>query len=466
MPDRKREFASLEEAFDSLSEPIREHSLRVEKYAELIFLELCASEEYLLNINSRVRLRSENRSLVRLAAKYHDIGKVLVPEFYQWADPDYTAEEDALYRRHSPAGEELVHRISQEHRVPSITVDIICESVAHHHENWDGSGFPTDRSEENVPVIGRIVHVADALDHLLMNTRTETPVATAVDMLMEGSGSLYDPIIMGLIYEAKHKLERVFLQYKASSRAIPQATRIIRRKTKRPMWLDYRPIDDLATKRPYGVQAAMRFSRGKDIVGYDEVDPFLRKNKKVQDTGMYFVLDALDTARRMKTCEVGGSFVTLPCVPGFFKKRGMATAVSKLISDTDADPTMLVLAPHPTDLIPAGANCKENCAKLNALGVGIMAQGMPLDQLSADLFTECGIRYLQLLPSDAEQLNSHRELLAQLDPLGVTLIGGDIDRHKLLAALSQHNVGYACGDLIAEYTDEDTFIVGELAAAQ
>ncbi len=462
----RKEFTSIEEAFEALSEPVREHSLRVEKYAELLFLELCAAEEYMMNIHSRVRLRADNRSLVRLAARYHDIGKVLVPEFYQWDDPEYTPEERALYRRHCLAGDELVHRISQQQTVPPMTVDIICESIANHHECWDGSGYPNGRSEEHTAVIGRIVAVANELDHYLMNTRSEAPVNTAVDLMMEGSGTLYDPIVMGLVYDAKHKIERIFAQYRAESRAIPQAMRIIRRKTKRPMWLEYRPIAETSTKKAYAMQADMRFKRGKEIIGYAAAEPLLKKNKKLQDAGMCFAVEALDTARRMKTCEVGGRFVALNCVTGFFKKRGMANALGRLVESTDGDVSMLVLVPDAADLTEIGANAKENCKRLTELGIGVMCRGVALSSVDPEVLAECGIRYFAITPEDIENFDENREKLIAVAEKGIVLMGGDIDKHKHLTALSENGIDLAFGDHVGEYVDEESFIADELRHAQ
>ncbi len=461
--ERKKEFTSTEEVFAALSPEIREHSLRVEKYADLIFMELCASEEYTINIHSRVRLRGDNRTLVGLAARYHDLGKALVPEFYQWNEPEYTPEEYALYCRHCLAGDELVHHILQNQKgIVPMTVDVICESIAYHHECWDGSGFPHGTGEEHIPIVGRIVAVANALDHLLMTTRTETPVATVIDRMMQDSASLYDPVIMGLLYEAQPKLERIFAQYRGESKAIPQTLRIIRRK-KRPMWLAYRPIMSLRDRRVVGAETVMQFRRGKETVTFTEVEPLLRKNKQVLDAGLCFLLEACDAARRMRTCGVGGGLVALPLVPGLLRKRGMATTIAKLLADTETDPASLLLILRPEDITAPTATATENCARLRALGVSLLCDGVPLEGLSLENLSTLQVSHLRLTPADSAALREPTEQLVDIAGLGITILADGVDKHRLITSLTTSGVMLGTGDLLGEYATEDDFIFGELA---
>ncbi len=338
----KKDYKTLEEVFDALPQSIKEHSLRVEKYAVLIFLELCASEEYTMNINSRVRLRAENRSLIGLAARYHDLGKALVPEIYQNDSEDFSQEERALYRRHCLAGDELVHNILQaQPKVLRMTVDVIGEGVLTHHERWDGDGYPNGMRDEQIPIVGRIVRAANDLDHYLMRTRTENPVQTALESMMRHSVSRYDPVITGLLYEAKGKLEKLFALYREQSRAVAPVPRIIKRRTKRPMRLIYRPITDIKSGRPAALEAMMQFKRGREYVPFAEAEHLLREGKNMWEAGFCFLVEATDMARRMRICEVGGDYVLLPTVTGFLKKRGAANQIIKMLTDTELDPSRI-----------------------------------------------------------------------------------------------------------------------------
>ncbi len=462
--ERNLTFSSLGDAFDALPESVREHSLRVEKYADLIFLELCAAEEYTLNMNSRVRLRSENRSLVRLAARYHDLGKVLVPEIYQWNDPDFSPEELALYRRHCNAGAELVHDIlGEQNKVAPMMVEITVESILNHHERWDGEGYPRGLAGEHIPVVGRIVSVADELDRRLMNTRTETPVQTAIETMMRHSAARFDPIIMGLLYEAKFKIEKIFALYRSESKAVVQVPKVIKRRPKRPMWLRYRPIVDMRTNEIVAVESDMQFKRGKLTLPYKDVDEVLRRGKLVWDAGFGFVVEACDMAKRMEACEIGGAYVLLPTVPSFLKKRGAANTVAKMIADTDNTPSRLALQLNAEDVIAPTATLIENCRKLSELGCILACEGVPLTKLTPEMLKTVSVKLLKLSCEDAEGIKENDSKVAEILEMGVSVIGNNIDKHRLKNVLLENGVTLVTGDLVGEFISEDEFISGELA---
>jgi response regulator RpfG family c-di-GMP phosphodiesterase len=105
--DIRREFKSIEEAFDSLPQKEREHCIRVSHYAEEIFLLACAADIYSDDVSVRVRLKLDQREAVADGARYMNIGKALVPELYHNIRPDFSPEEIALYRKHTTDGVSL-----------------------------------------------------------------------------------------------------------------------------------------------------------------------------------------------------------------------------------------------------------------------------------------------------------------------------------------------------------------------
>ncbi len=465
--EQKKNYTTLKEAFGALSQQMQEHSLRVEKYADLLFMELCASEEYLTNTRSRVRLKTELREQVGEAARYHDVGKVLVPDFYQWDSQAYSPEERALYRKHCADGAELVGQLAKNEPGTSASrVQIIAEVVGSHHERWDGQGFPAQTGEEQTAVLGRVVAVANALDHLLMTTRTESPVDDAVDKLMEGSGTLYDPVLMGLLFEAKRKLEKVFSQFAGQSPAIPKATRIIRRKAKRPFWLEYRPIIRLADQTTAAVEADMCFRRGRDVIAYPQMMHLLREKKDAQDLALMFLLEASDTLRRMRTCQVGGSYLALNCPEGFLRRRGSATAVAKLVQDTDMDPTGICLIVTKEDWEADSFGLEENCRKLAGLGFMLMVSGVAPEALSREKLSRLHITHCRLPAMTASGLEAAGESLRNLRTGGLALLADGLETYRMSGLLSGQGIAWATGSLPGIYNSEDAFILGELAAAK
>ncbi len=466
--ERNREFNSLESVFAALPEKLQEHSMRVEKYADLIFMELCAAEEYLINLNSRVRLKTENRSVIGLAARYHDLGKVFLPEIYHDYNEEYVPEELALYRRHSAAGEELVRKVTENKSgIVPMTVDVICESVGRHHERWDGKGYPIGTRDEGTPVVARIVAVADALDHRLMTTRDENPVHTVIERMMYDSGSAYDPVIMGLLYDAKYKVDRIFSLYREQSRAIAQTPKIIKRKASRPLYLKYRPIIDLNTKKVIATEAKMKFKRGRDEVGFEEVVELLRQNKNIYDAGLCFVLEAADAARRFKTCEIGGEYLTLECVTGFFRRRGMATAVIKMVNEIECEPAKLCFMINPRDMVDgATANIVENCKKLRAAGFKVMYTGTSVADTDIEMLRKMCITHIKLDAADIETTDSIHKLIIMYDDLKLSIISDGLDKKRLVKSLHINQVEIATGNLVSDFETEDNFVTREIAVAE
>ncbi len=457
--DPRTDMMSVEEFFGCLPEPVREHSRRVSAYAELIFTELCASEEYTVNVNSRVRLRPENRELVAEAALYHDVGKALVPEVYHNYDPDWSPEEIALYRRHAAAGAKRMEELLTAASCAPARLNIIREGLEHHHRRWDGTDAE-GRGEENIPVVGRIVAAADALDHALMTTRTETPVDSAVEKLMMESGSSLDPVIMGLLYEARMGIARIFSRYSGASMAIPQAPRIIRRKVRRPLWLEYSP---LVNGGMAGQLAAMRFRRGKETLSAEEAAAVVKDAKLMQSAGMAFILEACDTLRRMDACEVGGEFIVLPCVPGFLKKRGAATAIIKQLRETDSPVAGLWLMPSAADWESKGVSFTENCLKLREAGVGIVYCGSVPDAVSATALRAQGVSGYWLPDEALDAVESFAPALAAMKSAGMELFAGGVEKHRHIAALAALGFTGWTGGLIGDCKSEDELITSELA---
>jgi putative two-component system response regulator len=99
-------------------------------------------------------------ALLRLAAPLHDIGKIAIPDDILRKPGPLTDEEFSTMKEHTRLGAELLagssHEILEMARVVAIS----------HHERWDGRGYPAGRSGEDIPLVGRIVSVADVFDSL------------------------------------------------------------------------------------------------------------------------------------------------------------------------------------------------------------------------------------------------------------------------------------------------------------
>jgi putative nucleotidyltransferase with HDIG domain len=95
---------------------------------------------------------------IEAAARYHDIGKIAIPENIRRYPGTYTSLERHTMQEHAQIGAQLLQLLNFEPPVISI--------VLSHHENYDGSGYPSMLRRENIPIGARIIRIVDSFDAL------------------------------------------------------------------------------------------------------------------------------------------------------------------------------------------------------------------------------------------------------------------------------------------------------------
>ncbi len=152
---------------------MRGHGERVAALAEAIALRLGWDDERLARL--------------RYSAPLHDIGKVAVPARVLAKRLPLDAEEIAQIRRHPLAGASLVRPIRSAHAA--------LPYVLHHHERWDGNGYPNGLAGTTIPVEARVLAVADAFDAMTSPRpyRRSVPIERALDEVERCAGTQFDP---------------------------------------------------------------------------------------------------------------------------------------------------------------------------------------------------------------------------------------------------------------------------------
>jgi len=177
-PDRAARFraaASLARAVDARDVYTGSHSQRVADLAA--------------RTARRLGLPDEEVELTRLAASLHDLGKLAIPEEILRKPGPLTDPERMVLERHPQIGFRMLE---------SLGVDPVAEWVLHHHERWDGSGYPDGLPGENIPLGARIIFVADAYDAMTSERvyrRRVTP-DQAISELQRCAGTQFDPEIV------------------------------------------------------------------------------------------------------------------------------------------------------------------------------------------------------------------------------------------------------------------------------
>jgi len=152
------------------------HSTRLAEWGMRVGLELGLEEVELQNLE--------------VAALLHDIGKVGVPDAILRKPERLDPEEYALMKRHSEYGWAVLRMLPGFERA---ALDIL-----HHHESFDGKGYPAGLKDTEIPVVSRIVCVIDAFDAMVSSRpyRKGLPYEEAVRRLTEASGTQFDPVVV------------------------------------------------------------------------------------------------------------------------------------------------------------------------------------------------------------------------------------------------------------------------------
>jgi putative two-component system response regulator len=127
--------------------------------------------------------------LLRHAAPLHDLGKIAVPDSILLKPGRLTDEEFEVVKTHAVLGARVLAGAESE-------VLQTAERIArHHHERWDGTGYPDALAGEDIPIEARLVHVADVFDVLVHERpyKDSWTVEAAVEEIRRGAGTQFAP---------------------------------------------------------------------------------------------------------------------------------------------------------------------------------------------------------------------------------------------------------------------------------
>ena len=136
------------------------------------------------------------QEFIRQAGLVHDVGKVSIPDPVLRKRGSLTDEEMHLVRLHPIMGASILSRMPGMDRLVTV--------VLHHHEHWDGSGYPSGLKEIEIPVESRIVAIVDAFDAMTAGSSGRPAIKTeeALADLRRCSGTQFDPLLVDAMHEA------------------------------------------------------------------------------------------------------------------------------------------------------------------------------------------------------------------------------------------------------------------------
>ena len=141
-------------------------------------------------LSLRLHLDEENRQSLKYASMLHDMGKIHMPYKIITKSTTLTGEEYKLIKQHPIKSAQIIKHLKI--LKPAMPI------VFHHHERFDGKGYPSRLKGERIPLGSRIMAVVDAFDAMVFGRpyRKKVSVETAVEEIKKNSGSQFDPKVV------------------------------------------------------------------------------------------------------------------------------------------------------------------------------------------------------------------------------------------------------------------------------
>jgi diguanylate cyclase (GGDEF)-like protein len=172
---------SLKKALEERDYETEEHAERLVKLSGLL--------------GKKINLDIMELNKLKLLAMLHDIGKISIPDNIVLKPGKLTPEEWEVMKKHSEIG----------HRIAGSSPDLaqIAPGILYHHERWDGSGYPSGLKGGRIPIISRILSIADAYDAMISNRPYKKGISKekALKELGRCSGTQFDPYLVDKFFE-------------------------------------------------------------------------------------------------------------------------------------------------------------------------------------------------------------------------------------------------------------------------
>jgi len=184
---RNRAISAILETLTEKYENEREHSQRVSHYCKLI--------------GQQLKLKNDELKELEQAGLFHDIGKISIPDIVLNKPGKLTDEEYEIIKSHTEVGYQIL-RAADEYS------DLAIQAL-HHHERWDGLGYPSGIRGNDIPLFSRIIGVVDAYEAMTADRpyRKRLSDTEAIKEIQKNAGSQFDPKIAKIFLERVLKVE-------------------------------------------------------------------------------------------------------------------------------------------------------------------------------------------------------------------------------------------------------------------
>jgi len=195
--DANRHVAQLNRLYMSTIETL---AMAVDAKDQVTHGHIRRVQEHSVDLARHMGVDDENLiKAIEAASLLHDMGKLAIPETILNKPGKLTVAEFEVMKTHSSLGADILAAVDFPYPVVPI--------VRHHHENWDGSGYPDGLIGTDIPIGARILAVVDCFDALTSDRpyRGRLPVDEAIAILTARRGSMYDPLVVDVFIDRQSK---------------------------------------------------------------------------------------------------------------------------------------------------------------------------------------------------------------------------------------------------------------------
>lgn len=426
---------------------MRQQSVRVAEYTQVLFEGVCKSSFYLRDDNTPVYIDESYKDVAYKCGFYHQIGKALDPERYPaWRD-DFTDEEKSRYCKYVVDGRELVAKLQGERSggEESVAKRMIQDACEFHMEHWDGSGFPYGYKGTEISLIAQIVGLAKELDRLICERKSESPFEEAIDILIEEEGKTFSENLMDVFRDCQPELKNIYKKYIQYTKTMPKTVPLVDRRPGRPFGLNYRQIVSGNEMATFIFEAVPWFGGvlnkpkareyGKDVEGV------LKRTGLLKDISIYLLYEAADAVARMKNCELYTGGILMPMFSEFFIGEDQLENLEQLFADTEIDRKKLMLS-VPEVLLKEDRSVFKRLTEFMEAGVVLVLDHYYPEDTPIELIREIGFTHVRIA-KDSMARSTAKELMQELLEHGIIMIewpvgDGQLTEDELIHYMASH----------------------------
>ena len=194
----------MAETMEFREETMNGHGKRIRGYLKILMDNLGEKDLY------QDEITTWDLQFLLPASALHDIGKILVKESVLNKKDTLNEEESAEIKKHPSWGRRLVDQMSPGNR-DHVFLEYARIFTGTHHERWDGSGYPQGLKETEIPLLGRLMALADGYDALISPRpyRDAFSTADAEKIILEGKGTWLDPALVDVFLDAASEFAEI-----------------------------------------------------------------------------------------------------------------------------------------------------------------------------------------------------------------------------------------------------------------